>query len=84
MMKGIVEFGVHQSIHKIHCKEMVNTVGQDLLTKSNHWLVTRFEVPSRLSGKEKAEPEKLESRGKIPRDLGIGNMRRNKQLMLAE
>ena len=39
-MEVVIGFGVHQSIHKLLCEEMVNTVGQDLLTKSNRWLVT--------------------------------------------
>lgn len=38
-MGVIVEVGVHQSIRKLHCKEMVNTIDQDLLAKSNRWRV---------------------------------------------
>lgn len=39
MMEVIVEVGAHRSIHKLLCEEMVNTVGRDLLTKSNQWRV---------------------------------------------
>lgn len=39
MMEVIVEVGAHRSIHKLLREEMVNTVGRDLLTKSNRWRV---------------------------------------------
>ena len=38
-MKFIAEVGAHRSIHKLLCEEMVNTVGQEPLTKSNRWRV---------------------------------------------
>ncbi|KAJ5559072.1 hypothetical protein N7461_003044 [Penicillium sp. DV-2018c] len=63
---------------------MVNTIGRDLLAKSNLWRVPRYEMPSRLGGIGSTEPKKVERRGMIPRDLGLGNMCRSRQSMLPE